>query len=190
MVLGARMVPTVVGPDPIGERIRGGAFREAAGLCARTHGAAIGRLCMAMLGSQAEAEEALQDTLLAAHDGMASWRGEGTPRAWLFGIARRVCAGRLETRAVHARRLRLVEAAAVGGPLPDAQLDTAQRAERVRSALERLSPTEREAVLLRYEADLSFREIGEACAIDEATARKRASRGLERLRKLLGEDQR
>ena len=52
----------------------------------------------------------------------------------------------------------------------------------------RLTPTEREAVLLRYEADLSFREVGQACGIDEATARKRVSRGLDRLRTIFAEE--
>ena len=36
----------------------------------------------------------------------------------------------------------------------------------------------REAVLLRYESDLSFKEVGVACGIDEAAARKRVSRAL------------
>src|SRR5215207_489738 len=80
------------GPDPIHDLIRGGDYRAAVGACAREHGPAVGRLCMAWLGSQAEAEEAAQETLLAAFDAMAAYRAEGTVRSWLFGIARRVCA--------------------------------------------------------------------------------------------------
>ena len=178
--------------DPIAALMGEGRSREAVAECAKTHGAVIGRLCMAMLGSQAEAEEALQDTLLAAHDALASWRAEGTLRAWLFGIARRVCARRLERHSTRERRLRLVaggEGEGSGGKdLPDALLDARRQATAVRQALERLSPTEREAVILRYQADLSFKEIAQACGIDEATARKRVSRGLLRLRTLLGEE--
>ena len=48
-----------------------------------------------------------------------------------------------------------------------------------------LKPSERETLILRYQAELSFREIGEICGIEEATARKRASRGLQHLRKTL-----
>ena len=47
----------------------------------------------------------------------------------------------------------------------------------------------REALVLRFAGDLSFREVGVACGIDEAAARKRVSRGLCRLRALLGEDE-
>jgi len=171
--------------DPIADLIAARAYRDAAAACARLHGPSLGRLCMAMLGAQAEAEEVAQDTLLAAHDAMSSYRGEGSVRAWLFGIARRLCARRLETRAAHERRLRLVHDVDAEAGLPEERVEARRRALRVREALERLKPSEREALLLRYEADLSFREIGHALGIDEPAARKRASRALDRLRTLL-----
>lgn len=172
--------------DPIEGLIREGAHREAAARCAMEHGAALGRLCMALLGSQADAEEVVQETLIAAHGAMASYRGEGTVRAWLFGIARRMCARRLETRTRQERRPRLVHDAgeSADGSSPEAALEARRRAREVRELLEALRPSEREALLLRYEAELSFQEIGVACGIDEATARKRASRALDRLRQL------
>ena len=176
-----------VDEDPIESLIRARAHRDAAALCAREHGAAIGRLCMALLGVQAEAEEATQDALLAAHDGMRSYRGDGTVRAWLFGIARRVCAKKLETRSRRDRRLRVVHDADAPAGLPDELVALRRRAQRVRAALDLLRPSEREALLLRHEAGLSFREIGIACGLDEATARKRASRALARLGEILGE---
>jgi len=174
--------------DTVVALIRQGAHRDAVALCARLHGAPVGRLCMAMLGSQAEAEETLQDTLLAAHDAMASYRGEGTVRAWLFGIARRLCARRLVMRVRREQQQHAAATASAVGEPPDGALQAKQRAARIRAALARLSPTEREAVLLRFESDLSFREIALVCEIDEATARKRSSRGLARLRGLLGRE--
>ena len=39
----------------------------------------------------------------------------------------------------------------------------------------------------RYEAGLSYREVGEACGVDEAAARKRVSRALARLREIVKE---
>lgn len=175
--------------DPIAERIREGAHRDAVAMCARRHGAALGRLCMAMLGDQAEAEEVVQEVLIAAHDAMGSYRGEGSVRAWLYGIARRQCARRIETRVRRERRLRLVhDATNDGGGLPDDVLERRRRAGMVRAALEDLKPSERDALLLRYEAGLSYREIGTACGIDEAAARKRASRALARLRTVVGDE--
>lgn len=173
------------GGDAIRTKIDGGAYREAVALCCREHGAALGRLCMAWLGSQAEAEEAAQETLVAAYRAMASYRGEASVRAWLFGIARKICARRLGQRLRRGERLRLVRPQEEAESDPEQDLAVARRAERIRAALNDLKPTEREAVVLRYQAGLSHREVAEACGIDEATARKRASRALAHLRSLL-----
>lgn len=171
--------------DPVREALAAGDARTAIALCARRHGAAIGRLCMGWLGSQAEAEEAVQETLLAAFDGAAGFRGEGSVPAWLYGIARRVCARRAEVRGRRERQLRLVGTEADPAEGSDALLAARRRGERLRLALEQLKPSERDAVVLRYEGELSFREVGESCGVDEATARKRVSRALEKLRSTL-----
>jgi len=156
--------------------------RQALTLCTRQHGAALGRLCMALVGSRAEADDAVQETLLAAHAAFEGFRGEGSLRAWLFGIARRRCARVLERRgATQAPREEADMRTA------DELLDVRRRAETARALLEQVRPTEREALLLRYTGELSFREVGEAVGIDEATARKRVSRGLARLRELAKE---
>ena len=171
------------------EAVRRGDQREALTLCARHHGRSIGRLCMALLGSASEADDALQDTLLAAHSSFGTFRGEGSLRAWLFSIARRRCARVIERRVKqpsvegHAAN----EASDGTSSEPDDLVDTRRRAEAARALLERVRPTEREALLLRYEAGLSYREVGEACGVDEAAARKRVSRGLARLREFVKE---
>jgi RNA polymerase sigma-70 factor (ECF subfamily) len=63
-----------------------------------------------------------------------------------------------------------------------------RKAEQARAALGELRPSEREALVLRFGGDLSFREVAQACGIDEAAARKRVSRGLAALRSELGEE--
>jgi RNA polymerase sigma-70 factor (ECF subfamily) len=155
----------------------------AAALLIEAHALAIGRMCMALLGSQSEAEDVLQETLVAALDGLDAFRGEGTLRAWLLRVARRRCARRLEARSREREAKR-------GLTVPDAE-PSAERttmARRARRLLDEIRPSEREALVLRFAAELSFREVGAACGIDEAAARKRVSRGLSRLRTLLGED--
>jgi len=150
-------------------------------LCAREHGAAIGRLCMALVGSQADAEDLMQETLLAARDAFGSWRGDGTIRAWLFAIARRKCARHLESRTAGHAKLELLRDDAPAPDLADAAAER-QLAARARKALAEIRPSEREALILRYAGGLSFREVAAACGIDEAAARKRVSRAHARLR--------
>src|SRR5690349_1816825 len=86
---------TAAGADPEGVAIQrliaAGEHRDAIAGCARAYGTKLGRLCMAFTGSQAESEELVQETLLAAFDAFPQYRGDGTVKAWLFGIARRLC---------------------------------------------------------------------------------------------------
>jgi RNA polymerase sigma-70 factor (ECF subfamily) len=174
--------------DPLEKLIEQHEYRDAVALAAREYGPLMGRYCMAMLGSQAEAEEACQEALVAAYRSMASYRGEGSVKAWLLGIARRICSKRLATRVREDRRLRLVHDADASAELPDALVESRRRAARVRDALDQLKPTEREAVVLRYGSGLAYQKVGHLCGIDEATARKRVSRALARLRSLLHEE--
>ena len=171
----------------IEQLVQSGDYRAAIAICARSYSVSLGRLCMAFTGSQAESEELVQETLLAAYDGLAQYRGEGTVRAWLFGIARRICGRHNEMRNRREARLKLVHDT---GPRPDASELSIERerAERARAALAKLKPSEREAVVLRFDAGLSFREVAQACGVDEAAARKRVSRALARLRADLVEE--
>lgn len=172
-------------PDAIQSLLSSGQHREALAACARTHGAVIGRLCMALLGSQADADEATQETLLRAHRAMATYRGEGTIKAWLCGIARHVCAHMLETRRRGREALELVPAHEEARDV----FANRQQARAIRGALAQLKPSEREALVMRFVAELSHKEIAVACNLDEAAARKRISRALARLRAVMPEQE-
>jgi len=174
----------------IAAAIDGGDGNGAILLCARHYGPLIGRVAMSMLGSQADAEDVAQDTLIDAHAALASWRREGPMRAWLLAITRRKCARLIEKRARRGAKLRLVhDADRPGGDgETEAQILQRQRARRARTALQGVRPTEREALLLRYAGGLAFREVGAACGIEEAAARKRVSRAIAHLRLTLREE--
>lgn len=174
--------------DPIVELIHEGRHRDALAACARAHHVVLGRLCMALLGSQADAEEAVQETLLRAHRAMATYRADGSIKAWLCGIARHVCVHVLETRRRGRALLELVPHAGNADANDRAASDAfavRRRARVLRDALATLEPAQRDVLALRYVADLSHREIAEACALDEAAVRKRVSRALERLRAVM-----
>lgn len=108
----------------------GDAFREAVA----PHLRELQVHCYRMLGSISDAEDALQDTLLAAWQGIASFEGRASLRTWLYRIATNRC---LNARRTAARRpakewdvprvdppepTRLGEVAWLE-PIPDALLD-------------------------------------------------------------------
>src|SRR5262252_4265846 len=53
--------------------------------------------CYRMLGSFQDAEDALQDTLLAAWQGLAGFEGRASVRTWLYRIATNRCLNALRT---------------------------------------------------------------------------------------------
>jgi RNA polymerase sigma-70 factor (ECF subfamily) len=154
---------------------------------------------MAMLGSQVDADDLTQETLLTAHQGFAEFRQQSSVRAWLLGIARNKCLQHLEKHRRRGARLRLVTAgdAALGplghGPLglgstAEDAVGARSRAEQARALLAQLRPSDRDALILRYCGDLSFKEVAAACGIAEAAARKRVSLALAALRSAFGRE--
>jgi len=75
----------------------GAAFRE----LVEPHHRELQVHCYRMLGSLHDAEDALQDTLLAAWQGIASFEGRSSLRTWLYRIATNRC---LNARRAAARR--------------------------------------------------------------------------------------
>jgi RNA polymerase sigma-70 factor (ECF subfamily) len=158
-----------------------GETQTALRVCVERHGASIGRFCMAMLGSQQDADAVTEETLLSAQQRFAELGGAASLRAWVFGLARDHCLQHLERR----RRRRAKLAAETDGGALFGDADVELRATRARAWLEHVRPSDRDALLLRFAADLSFEEVAAACGVDGPTARRRASRALLRLRNLL-----
>lgn len=161
----------------IGEALAAGDTRRALALCAELHGESIGRFCMALLGSQAEADAITEEVLLEAYRHPDELALERPIRGWLLGLARRSCARVSERRPKR-------RAAADVTPAAEEPEDVA-RARQARALIEHVRPSEREALVLRFAADASTREVARACNIEPAEAQRRVSRALGRLRDAL-----
>jgi RNA polymerase sigma factor (sigma-70 family) len=107
----------------------------------------------------------------------------GTPRAWLFGIARNAALDELR------RRSKLAHAAPEAGandPVAnpaDAAVDRAA----LQSALDSLTARERELVALKFFAGLSNSEIAAVIRTSESNAGTRLHRVIEKLRRFIDE---
>ncbi|HSA56031.1 MAG TPA: sigma-70 family RNA polymerase sigma factor [Gemmatimonadaceae bacterium] len=160
-------------PDPpdqaLIERWRGGDERAATILVER-HAGALARY-LTSLGEREAVDEVVQDTFVRAFSSLDSFRGESSLRTWLFTIGRRLVVDRRRA----ARRRRDVRGLdEVDATSEYTALDglIAQEAEqRVREAVERLSPTQREVFLLRVNEGLSYRDIAEVVGTTEGAAR-------------------
>lgn len=109
----------------------------------------------------------------------------GSPRAWLFGIARNAALDELRRRS---RQAELVgepadPAAAEGSDEAEASLRRAALA----AALQELAPRERELIALKFFAGLSNAEIAAVIGVSESNAGTRLHRVIARLREACDE---
>jgi RNA polymerase sigma factor (sigma-70 family) len=126
-----------------------------------------------LLADPGLAEEVLQDTLFAAWTGAAGYGGRASVRAWLLGIARR--------RAHDAQRRRTIRAvdAVALEPLPDPDPEpeslavAAAERQALRAALERLTPSHREVLVLNFVQELPYRDIADVLGVPIGTVMSR-----------------
>jgi RNA polymerase sigma factor (sigma-70 family) len=138
------------------------------------HGPALLRFCTARVGAD-RAEDCVQDTLLAALRAYPGLRDPDAVRPWLFAIAARTAIDLHRARARAPRPAEDIEALA-GGEEP--RYRDAALWRRVRA----LPDKQREAVALRYLADLTHAEIADVMRTSEPAARRNVFEGLRRLR--------
>jgi RNA polymerase sigma factor (sigma-70 family) len=98
---------------------------------------------------------------------------------WLFNASRFVAR---DFNKREARRRRREEAAIMQQPASDSDSEWRELEPWLNDGLSHLSESDREAILLRYFTGLSTPELASALGTTEASARKRLSRAVERLR--------
>jgi RNA polymerase sigma-70 factor (ECF subfamily) len=133
---------------------------------------------------EAAAEDLLQETLLRLHKAAPRYVPQATVRTFLYTIARNLA---LNFRRDARPSVALEPGESERAPdLPD-PLESEERSDRVRRAVEALSEPLRDVVLLRHYQGLPFREIAQVLQIPEGTAMRRMSDALLRLRDALGD---
>jgi RNA polymerase sigma factor (sigma-70 family) len=108
-------------------------------------------------------------------------RGRGTPRAWLFGIARNAALDELR------RRSRVAPEPETAGIAESDPAETAVDRALLQRALDSLTGRERELVALKYFAGLSNTEIATVIGTSESNAGTRLHRVIEKLRRSIDE---
>ena len=103
----------------------------------------------------------------------------GSPRAWLFGIARNAALDELRRRG---RQRRLAADPADESAMTEAIQDESAERLALRQALQRLDPRERELIALRFFSGLSLAEVGAVIGISESNAGTRLHRTIAKLR--------
>lgn len=143
-------------------------------------GPRLHRFLAVRLADERDARDALQETLLAAWQGLPRLRRADRFWPWLAGIAANKAADSVRRRP------------ALNGHRPELAADAVADAHGglvVRQALDRLPPASRDVLLLRLVLGLSEEETAEALGVRVGTVKSRTARARSRLLELLDEEE-
>lgn len=145
-----------------------------------------------MCKNPADAEEAAQETFLAAWQGLKFFRGESSFSTWLYRLASNACVDLLRKEGRHQAAagpslndeevvLELPDEA----PTPHALAEQSELREQIEAGLAALPEEYRTVLVLREIHQQSYDEIAEILSLDLGTVKSRINRGRKRLRKFL-----
>ena len=140
-------------------------------------------------GDSVLAEDMLADTferVLRARRGFD--RRKASERTWIYAIALNCVRDNARRVAAETRALARVGANGGGDGGLDARLDGLELRDALHDALDALSDDEREAVSLRFGADLTLADISTVLGEPQSKVEGRVYRGLKKLRERLGPD--
>ena len=153
----------------------------------RRHGERVHRLCLSILGSAPDAEDATQEIFLTLFERAASFSGRARFTTWLHRVTVNHCLNAIERERTRATEP-LGDGDAVRAPEAiDSPIDALLRDEArvdLERMLARLSVEHRVVVVLREIEELTYQEIADALEIPVGTVMSRLSRAREQLVRL------
>lgn len=169
------------------EEVRAGSLAAFQALYDR-HRRGVFNFLLRSLGDRRIAEDLLQETFLRVFAHREEYRPTAALRTWLFTIARNLLIDQLrqQSRRPELEDEATLEAAVDPGATPLQQAEAAELGERLQAAVLRLSPSQREVLLLGRFAGLSHEEIARVTGASPEAVRVTLHRALSRLRDLLG----
>jgi RNA polymerase sigma-70 factor, ECF subfamily len=144
-----------------------------------------------VLGDPADAQEVAADVLWQAWCESASFRPQrGAVATWLFTLVRSRAIDRLRAKRAYQNHncdLVVLDGAMVkdNPPDPAVEIDRAQRARIIRTAIAGLETSERTVLELTYFSDLSQQQIAEQLGLPLGTVKTRIRTAITRLRQTL-----
>jgi len=143
---------------------------RAATLLVERHAQSLGRF-IASLGVRGDVDEVVQDTFVRAFGSLDRFRAESSLKTWLFTIARNLVRDRIRSDRSTRDTVQIEDSDSVteGDALDETVAE--ETAARVRLAVDRLTPMQREVFTLRVSEGMSYKEIAQVLGSTEGAAR-------------------
>lgn len=139
------------------------------------------------------AEDVLQTAYLRILSGRARFGGKSIFKTWVFGVIRMIARSEKRRAWLWSSRHRRSDAALDvpdSATRADADVEDAERAERLARALDRLSDRQREVLQLAFYHDLTIEDAARVMEVSIGSARTHYDRGKKALARLLTAEER
>ena len=163
------------------ERTRTGDTRAFDEIVAR-HKRAVYRTARRLLGSHEDADEAAQIAFVRAWQALSGFRGESSLRTWLVRIVLNVSKS-LRAKAPRLDGLEGQEQLADTRAGSDDLLRRRELRARVRRAVDRLPPRQREVVILKVFSEMTHREVAQILGLSEGGVKAHLHQAVSNLRR-------
>ena len=135
------------------------------------------RICLVTLKNQADAEDALQDTLVRYLQKAPRFESEEHQKAWLIRVAVNICRDMLRKRRYHQEELENI-------PVPQAD----EQQQSALDALLTLPEQFRIPMILHYVEGYSVAELAKLLSLTQSAVKMRLSKGRILLREAIGKE--
>lgn len=156
------------------------------GALAQAHRRMLLRTARAILGNDADAEDAVQDALVKAYQALSTFRGDSRLSTWLVRITANTALMRRRARRAPAQTQ--PDQLASAEPGPERQALRAELAERLAKSVDALPQVYRDVFRLRALEELDVGRTAALLGIPPSTVRTRYFRACARLRKCMAHE--
>jgi RNA polymerase sigma-70 factor (ECF subfamily) len=141
------------------------------------------------LPTRQDAEDVTQEVFVRAYRALQGYSSERITalrlRPWLFAITLNLCRNQARTRSRRPVQVALGGADGLAGEKTEQRALDGLAIDEWRDRLAKLSPRQRDAIVLRHVVEMSYDEIGEVLDRPAGTIKSDVHRGLERLRAMI-----
>ena len=158
-----------------------------------TYQAGVYRLAYSILNDPTEAEDAVQETFLAALRALDSFQEKATFSTWLYSITINLCRTRLQRRQTRTHLAEMLQNLwhwhQAEHPSPEQTAIQSETDNELWQAIRSMDEKQRLPVILRYYHELPVAEIAALLHIPEGTVHSRLNKARAHLRAMLKEGQ-
>jgi len=172
--------------------------RNAYRVLVERHSRNVFQMAYRMTGNRHDAEEVVQEAFLRAYQKLKQFQGQSNFGTWVYRIAANYAIDRMRARSAEQSRRQMPSGPQEEGleidpmvnakdtaPSPERLAVSAQLAEKMREALDALSPAERTAIVMRHWEGCAIEEIAAVLKSNTNATKNTVFRAVAKLRKAL-----